>query len=351
VGEDAQTEQQNGTMPQQVQQTQPQEQKAQPEPRQFRGEILKEKEVQIRGKDQTNRVILLKTGGGQRIAVDIGPSRDLADVNIQVGRNVAVKGRLVRIGDRMVLFAAEVDVNGKNIRINRIAEEPRMHQKETEPQRDAGMETQEQTGRMQQFSGRIVRERDVSVKNTGVRNKLVLLKTAEGRIIAADLGPTEATRDIRFTAEQPIQVRGYWVRVGSQPVIFVRELTMNGKTTAIQHPVGRFTSRWSKQVKGEIIREKNVSLKGTDLNNKVVLLKTEKDQQVLVDLGRVQNLEGVPIQKGRQIEVQGWPVRIGDQMVLLARQLKVNGRTIDIQRMQPPRDGQIESQPEESQTP
>jgi hypothetical protein len=327
LGEGKPSEQRNGSG-----QQEPQAQQQEPQ-QQVEGQILKEKEVQIKGKDQNNRVILIEAKDGRRIAIDLGPTQNLADVQIQVGQNASVKGRLVRIGDRKVLFAGELTVNGKTVQIRRMMEQSQIRQRNA-GQKDAGTSEEESMCQPQQISGQIVKERDVSVKNTGMRNKIVLVKTPQGRMIIADLGPSEKLGDLQLTADRSIQVQGRWLRVGNQPVILVEQVTMNGKTTPIQHPLGQITQQKSRSMKGEILREKDVSVKGTAINNKVIMLKTDKDQQVLVDLGSTENLKDVQIQKGKQIEVQGWPIRVGDQLVVLARQLTMNGKTIEIQRLQ-----------------
>ena len=72
-----------------------------------------------KGKAQQNRVVLLQTDQGRQIVVDLGPAQALQGVSLQQGAQLDASGQWIRIGDRPVLWANQVTVDGKTMQIKR----------------------------------------------------------------------------------------------------------------------------------------------------------------------------------------------------------------------------------------
>lgn len=89
------------------------------------------------------------------------------------------------------------------------------------------------------------------------------------------------------------------------------------------------------QVTGEVVKTKRVSVRGSDRQHLIVLLKTDRGHRVPVDLGDVNRLRQRP-QEGDRVRVGGRVVQIGDRRVLIGEQLGAGGRMVRIQ--QPSRD-------------
>jgi hypothetical protein len=87
-------------------------------------------------------------------------------------------------------------------------------------------------------------------------------------------------------------------------------------------------------VKGDVVKEKEVKLQDTGNTVTAVLLKTESNRYVVVDLGPTEQLRDAKIESGTQLEAQGQIVRIGDRLVLLADQVTIGGETMKIDRAQ-----------------
>lgn len=87
-------------------------------------------------------------------------------------------------------------------------------------------------------------------------------------------------------------------------------------------------------VRGEVIGMKRVDVRGTDLRQLVVHLKTPQGRRVVADLGSAQdkNLKNLGITLGDQITVKGRAVRVGDRTVLAATQVRANGKTAQLDR-------------------
>ncbi len=92
-----------------------------------------------------------------------------------------------------------------------------------------------------------------------------------------------------------------------------------------------------RQITGEVLKEKTVKNKSTNTQDKVVLLKTQKGNQIVADLGPAKNLENIKIQSGEQIQLSGKVNRVSNRPVLFAEQVTANGQTVQIQRSDRPK--------------
>jgi hypothetical protein len=87
---------------------------------QLRGEILKTKKVTLKNTNRQHTVVLLETDKGRRIA-DLGPSRNLGELQIDEGQKISVQGRFARTRDQVpVLLARRVQANGQAISVDRM---------------------------------------------------------------------------------------------------------------------------------------------------------------------------------------------------------------------------------------
>jgi hypothetical protein len=209
-----------------------------------------------------------------------------------------------------------------------------------------GQEQQANQQQSHQVKGQVVREKEVTVKATGKKNKVVLLKTEDGEYVAVDLGPTEQLEKVQVMTGEPTEARGRAVRIGDRPVLWADELMVGGETVAIerqgdqpqqaQTQTGQQQMDWSqsRQVKGDVVQEKKVKLQNTGNTITAVLLKTENNRYVVVDLGPTEQVRDAKIESGTQLEAQGQIVRVGDRLVLLADQVSVGGETMQIERTQ-----------------
>jgi len=182
---------------------------------QVSGQVSRTKNVEVRtldpkGKAQQNRVVLLQTDQGRRIVVDLGPAQALQGVSLQQGAQLDASGQWIRIGDRPVLWANRVSVDGKTVQIKR-------------PQRDQS----------RQITGQILRSKQVDIQGTDLVNQVVLLQTDQGRQIVADLGSMTNLRGLRLQPGAEIEVRGHPARVGDQMVLLADQVSAGGKTVSI----------------------------------------------------------------------------------------------------------------------
>lgn len=90
-----------------------------PQAKHVTGQIQRLKEVEIDGTDRKHMAALLKTQQGQQFVVDLGATQQVQQLRLKPGMQMQVRGRPVRIGDRLVLLAQQVMTNGKMVQIER----------------------------------------------------------------------------------------------------------------------------------------------------------------------------------------------------------------------------------------
>jgi nitrate reductase NapAB chaperone NapD len=192
-----------------------------------------------------------------------------------------------------------------------------------------------QQAAQQQVAGQVKRTKNVEVrtldpKGQAKQNRVVLLQTDQGRQVVVDLGPSPALQGVSLQQGTQLNASGQWIRIGDRPVLWATQVTVDGETIQIKRP----RRGQSRQITGQIMRTKQVEIRGTDLTNQVVLLQTDRGRQIVADLGPMTNLRGIRLKSGAEIEVRGRPARVGDQLVLMADQVSAGGKTVSVHRPQ-----------------
>jgi hypothetical protein len=220
---------------------------------------------------------------------------------------------------------------------------------------------------MQQVRGEILRTKRVEVRGAPTDFLAVLLQDRNGRQLVVDIGSIDnlRERDIRLHSGDQIWVRGRFVRLGDFRVLMADELRADGQTVEInrQHmpsaqrlreearlrgqygslgeesEPGRYDSDRTtgqemrpqiQQVRGQIMATNRIELPGVRQARQLVLLKTERGRQFLVDLGFADQLQGIELNKGASISVTGPVIRVGHRSLLLAHQVRAQGETFPI---------------------
>ena len=93
------------------------------------------------------------------------------------------------------------------------------------------------------------------------------------------------------------------------------------------------SEQW-KHISGTIKKTKEVEVRGQDQDNLVVQLRTDRGERAVVDLGNVEHIEDLELQKGDYLTAWGRTVNIGDKRVFMAHKIEANDETVEIERQQ-----------------
>jgi hypothetical protein len=217
-----------------------------------RGEILRLKKVEIKGRDQAHLVALLRTRRDRRGIVDLGPVEQLEDLQLRQGDRIEVRGQPIKVKDRGVLMAEAVRKSERRTgversqRATRVARRAvrrtdlRRNQTETQPTEKTEERTQsrrsQRDSRMRltrgHLEGKVIRTKQVDVRGTPGKHLVVLLETDRGNRMPIDLGPTANLKEARLSSGDRLMVKGFLVNVGDKRTVIAEEVAVMGQKSA-----------------------------------------------------------------------------------------------------------------------
>ncbi|MDX1654673.1 MAG: PRC-barrel domain-containing protein [Candidatus Competibacteraceae bacterium] len=93
-------------------------QQQQQAPVKLSGRVLVEKPVTVRGTDRKHKVVMVQQDQGRRTIVDLGPMENFQGRSLKDTR-ITVTGRPARVGDRMILVARTLTMDGETRQLRR----------------------------------------------------------------------------------------------------------------------------------------------------------------------------------------------------------------------------------------
>jgi len=197
----------------------------------IRGQVLRTKQVDLRGTADKNLAALIDIGGGQRQIVELGLASNFRLTPIVTGEAIAVRGHQVRAGQLNVLVASAVGIGGRDILIHR----------ETAPATvaavaPAGYPVTEQVVKIE---GRVNRVRTARLNGSRQEHMVAELVGRGGQAIVTDLGPPEQIWRADVKVGEWITVRGQEMRVDNRPVLLALEINKNGVPVMVDRHIVR----------------------------------------------------------------------------------------------------------------
>lgn len=175
------------------------------------GEVLRHKEVTVRGEDRNNLVVLVKPAEGPARVVDLGPADRIGDRELQ-NQQLNAQGRIVRIGDRAVLLADRFELAGERIDVQR-------------PEHAAQAQ--------RTLTGTVIAQKEVARPEGGTN--LVARVETDGQPVIVDLGPADQARQM-VTEGGNIEVVGKPGLVSDRLVLFADQVSADGQVAQIDRP-------------------------------------------------------------------------------------------------------------------
>ena len=171
--------------------------------REFKGTVSDMKTVTMNDV-KTNR-LTLKTDDGRELAVLLSPARSGKDLPVKKGDSITVEGHTRDIADQTVLIASRIDA-GQNQMIT--------------IQRDRKVES---------LTGTVTQANVVPNPSEGTKNRVLVLKSDDGKNVIVDLGPDVRLKGVEFKSGQQIKVSGQMASIDNRPLLIADSLDiMNG---------------------------------------------------------------------------------------------------------------------------
>jgi hypothetical protein len=185
------------------------------------GQVLRTKQVDVRGSDEKFLVALLDTGDGQRQIVDLGPTANFKAAPIYTGDQIAVRGPRVTLGKLDVVLATQTSVAGETVFIKRVAPAAAA----AVAVAPTGYPVVEQVTKLE---GRIQHLRTARLLGTRQEHLVAEVVTRGGRAIVVDLGPPQALWRADIKQGEWITIQGQEMNVNNRPVMLALEINKNG---------------------------------------------------------------------------------------------------------------------------
>ncbi|QDV69240.1 hypothetical protein Poly24_29550 [Rosistilla carotiformis] len=159
------------------------------------------------------------------------------------------------------------------------------------------------------------------VKTPQGTNIVVVLKDSKkGENVIVDLGPADQI-DKMPRLGQDLQAEGAPMTVGEKRFLIACKLTTDGKERSIDRSGRKFS--------GTVSDIKTVDVRGK--THQLAKLKTDGDKKLLVDMGPKDDLP-FDVKKDSKLTVSGPAVRVKERLMLIARNVTVDGKEHSIQR-------------------
>ncbi len=275
------------------------------------GEITRTKKVSV--KDTKHLVVELEKAGGEVCVADLGPAGDLNRFNLEKGSKLKASGPMVKVGDKKVLVAQKVTVDGNTARIDR---------------------------QRRQLRGQVADTRRVSARDG--EHLIAILATGKDRKTLVDLGPADRLK-IDLQEDDQIEVKGAPAKINDRRILVAQELRHDGETYTITRGKkqqdaspsdrsggepgasdDRSLGQAQQSIRGNVQSTRTLTVRGNKRQT-VVIKETDGNRTILVDLGRADG-QHPDLGEGDRLEAWGTLVRAKNgRPVLLAKKLSIDG--------------------------
>lgn len=205
------------------------------ERQQLTGEIVRQKEVGIRGLREPHLVVQVETEEGERLPVDLGPKKNLQHLELGAGTSIAASGRQISIGEHDLLVADRLQVDDRTIRIHR--ERPEAPDRHTARRPD--QQRTEMESRRGQIHGEIVGRKQIDLRGYREPHTFVLLETERGTRLPADLGILRNKARAELQPGERITVRGRLIHLGEHRLVVAEQVQTDAGTFQVLRDGGR----------------------------------------------------------------------------------------------------------------
>jgi hypothetical protein len=204
-------------------------------------------------------------------------------------------------------------------RDSRSREARQQAQQSQEGQRGQGSVSLE--GKVQQFREvNLRRGQDTPEEHTWVR---IQLESGYNTIV--DLGREKDLSDLNLERGDRISVRGRHGTIGGENVLIADRIRVGNETINIERQRAR------QEVSGKVRDFREVDLQDSEREDHLVVrFEMEDGQRVVADLGSEVSLEDLEIERETRITLSGERRQIGNQQVLIAQRIRVDGESTEL---------------------
>lgn len=193
---------------------------------------------------------------------------------------------------------------------------------EKQARQEAQSMAKEGSSKRFQLSGEIEQTKKVDVR--GQKHLVAHVKMDQGAF-AVDLGPAEKASQWNLSQGDKLTAQGPVTKVGDRGLMIAKSIQLqDGKQQSIDRSRNKIT--------GKVKSLKTVTVRNAE-HQLALVNADERDEQVLVDLGRKDRLKR-ELSEGDEVTIHGVPVRIKEKPAMMAQKIAHDGETTKIDRRQ-----------------
>lgn len=184
-------------------------------------------------------------------------------------------------------------------------------------------------GNMQNVSGRVKTLKRVNLVGMDRKQAIARVQTQSGRTARVYLGAADNLRKIDLQEGDRISVQGHRGKVNDKGMLIARQIRANDRQIQVKPAKGGGLQKLS----GEILKVKTASFTEGPLPDQVFArIKLDDNLNTVVELGPEDQLQGLNPKEleGKQVTLLAHRANIGGATALVAHQLRVDDKTIDI---------------------
>ncbi len=155
----------------------------------------------------------------------------------------------------------------------------------------------------------------------GTNIVVALTDTKKGDNVIVDLGSADQY-DTMPRLGQDIAVEGTTFKAGEKSVLLASKVTRDDKKQMIDRSGREFT--------GTVDDLKTMKVRGK--THQFARIMTDNNKKLLVDMGQQDKLK-LDVKKGSKVSVTGPAVKVKDRVMLIAREISSNGKSVEVERM------------------
>jgi hypothetical protein len=182
-------------------------------PVQVNGRILDLTTARLSGQQQQHVFAKVETPQGRTVVVDLGPTNQVARLQVYRGDLVEVRGTPARVNQRQVVMASEVRANNQRITV----------------QRPRGSQNVRLEGRILQTATRNLEGPSQPAHVVG------LVRLENGQRVPVDFGRREdlANRGIQVRSGQDITLLARTLRIGNHRILAAQSISIDGRQVEV----------------------------------------------------------------------------------------------------------------------
>ena len=186
-------------------------------------------------------------------------------------------------------------------------------------------------------AGQVLRTKQVDDRVTNEKVLAAQLELGNGQKQIVDLGPTRIYKNAPIYAGDQIAVFGQQVRLGNANVVLATKVHVGGEAVTVPRfgpapPAGYVVTELELKIYGRIDAMKPARLRDSRAEHLIARIVDRNGDAVVVDLGPRGALWRADLRSGDWVTIYGQQMQIGDQPVILARELNKAGAPVFIER-------------------